>query len=158
MNSNHQSLLVLQPGQPLRLPAVGSWRVTVERGELWLTQSGSRVDHFLSAGQTLVIRAGRQPVAESNSGEAALITLQPVGRAVSLGAWMVALRETLMRRLEQAVEALRQRHRAAQDERLLLALSKHQLHDIGAPPEMLWAAQAAAESRKHQIDQYRRWP
>ena len=158
MNSNPTSLLVLQPGQALRLQEAGSWQVTVERGELWLTESGWRVDHFLSAGQTLVTDARHQPVAESNSGEAALITLQPVSRAASSVGWRVAIRDALMRRLKQALEARRQRRRAAQDERLLLELGEHQLRDIGAPPSMLWAAQARAESRKQWVEQYQRWP
>ena len=147
MNSHLYRLMVLQPGQLLRLSVVGSQRLTVGQGRLWLTQSGSPVDHFLSAGQTLIVDAGRRPVVESDTAEPASLTLQPIGVTASLAAWIAAGREGLKDRLARAREMHGQRRRARQDRRLLLELDEHQLRDIGAPPQMLMAARALSRQR-----------
>ncbi len=51
-------------GAPLRLQGCGG-RLTVLRGQVWLTRSNDLADHVLQAGQTLTLRPGDDVVVEA---------------------------------------------------------------------------------------------
>jgi hypothetical protein len=61
----------LSRGAALTLPARRGWCLHLASGRLWLTEPGDPDDHFLSAGQTHVVRR-RGPVVIENIGACAV--------------------------------------------------------------------------------------
>ncbi|HSW07268.1 DUF2917 domain-containing protein [Aquabacterium sp.] len=76
MNTLHTPL-DLQPGQVLALPAsTGDHWLLVLQGRIWLTQSGDTDDHFLQAGQRLLLGRHGRVVLEADGGEPARCSFQ----------------------------------------------------------------------------------
>lgn len=88
MNTNlHQTpsdRLSLRPGAALTLdrPHDGYTRLVVDSGRLWLTQSGDAGDHFLGAGDDILLCGAGAVVIECYSAESVRLR---VWHAVTLG-------------------------------------------------------------------------
>jgi hypothetical protein len=78
-----------EAGAPLRLRGRGG-RLTVLRGQVWLTRSNDLADHVLQAGQTLTLRPGDDVVVEAwHRDQPAAWSWQPLPR---VQAWVWPLR------------------------------------------------------------------
>lgn len=66
---------ILSRGQARTLDAKAGDSLRVVQGRLWLTQSGSDVDHFLTAGEALCLGPGKT-VIEGDSPESASFELR----------------------------------------------------------------------------------
>jgi hypothetical protein len=71
------SPLTLRSGAVLTLarPHDGCTRVLVESGRVWLTQSGDADDHFIAAGEDLLLCGSGEVVIECDSAEAARVRI-----------------------------------------------------------------------------------
>lgn len=79
------SPLSLRPGAVLTLarPHDGCTRVLVQTGRLWLTQSGDADDHFIAAGEDLLLYGSGEVVIECDSAAAAHVLVWHGAPAIS---------------------------------------------------------------------------
>lgn len=75
MNTQHTPT-DLHAGQVITLPNSRDHWLLVLQGRVWLTQSGDADDHFLQAGQRLLLGNHEHVVIEADGGEPARYSLQ----------------------------------------------------------------------------------
>jgi len=75
MNTAHTPI-DLQPGQVITLPNGRDHWLLVLQGRIWLTQSGDADDHFLQAGQRLLLGNHAFVVVQAEDGRPAHCSLQ----------------------------------------------------------------------------------
>lgn len=75
MNTQHTPIS-LHAGQVITLPNSRDHWLLVLQGRVWLTQSGDADDHFLQAGQRLLLGNHGHVVIEADGGEPARCSLQ----------------------------------------------------------------------------------
>lgn len=66
--------LQLRPGQIVR--AESAW-LSVVRGRVWVTQAGDPDDHFLAAGQSLRLAAGRRALVQADGAAVVDLAVAP---------------------------------------------------------------------------------
>lgn len=68
----------LHPGRPLTLPPADDHWLLVLQGRIWLTRSDDPDDHFLEAGQRLLLAEQDIVVVEADGGRLARVCLQAI--------------------------------------------------------------------------------
>lgn len=72
-------------GQVVRLEHAAGTRITVHRGQVWLTESGNPDDVFLCAGQYRIVRGPGRVIIEPHGDDATVDIAQVPRRVPSFG-------------------------------------------------------------------------
>lgn len=89
-------VLQLRDGELL---AVGGVRLAVERGRVWVTQTGDPEDHVLGGGESMQIVAGARALVSAEGPAQLALAARPAGRGSVLARWSRRLAGLTARRL-----------------------------------------------------------